>query len=70
MNLSISKKFILPRLIRMLWSWFYNWFLIKKITKDMLRIRLRRILKLMVSKFMFLNIKRMKLPLFSTTFQK
>jgi len=48
MNLSISKKFILPRLIRMLWSWFYNWFLIKKITKDVLRIRLRRILKLMV----------------------
>jgi hypothetical protein len=70
MNLSISKKFILPRLIRMLWRWFYNWFLIKKITKDVLRIRLRRILKLMVSKFMFLNIKRMNLPLFSTTFQK
>jgi len=70
MNLSISKTFILPRLIRMLWRWFYNWFLIKKITKDVLRIRLRRILKLMVSKFMFLHIKRMNLPLFSTTFQK
>jgi hypothetical protein len=59
---------MLHQLSSTLQRWFWKWVLMKKIMEDVLNMWLMRIIKLIGSKFMFLDKKIVNLPIFLTTF--